>query len=63
MAGYIFLVPDEGGEGYERIRLQTRRSGTRARIAPELPAGVYAVAVFARFPEGDANYGFRVVVE
>ena len=63
MAGSTFLMPGEGGKGYERIRLPTRRSGTRARITAELPAGEYAVEAFARFPEGDALYGFRVVVE
>ncbi len=63
MAGGTFLMPGEGGKGYERIRLPTRRSGTRARITAELVAGEYAVEAFARFPEGDALYGFRVIVE
>jgi hypothetical protein len=63
MAGGIFLMPDEESKGYERIRLPTRRSGTRARVAAKLPAGEYAVEALARFPEGDALYGFRVVVE
>lgn len=64
MAGGNFLVPKKEGEAYEeRVRLQTRRSGNRARINADLPAGQYAVEAFARFPEGDAFYGFHVVVE
>ncbi len=63
VAGGNFLIPDDESKGYERIRLQTRRSGNRARITAELPVGVYAVEAFAKFPEGDAFYGFRVVVE
>ncbi len=64
MAGGNFLVPEKEGEAYEeRVRLQTRRSENRARINADLPAGEYAVEAFPRFPEGDAFYGFRVVVE
>ena len=63
MGGGNFLMPDEEGEEYERIGLEAHRSGNRARITAELPAGEYAVEAFARFPEGDALYGFRVVVE
>ena len=63
MGGGNFLMPDEEGEEYERIGLEARRSGNQARITAELPAGEYAVEAFARFPEGDALYGFRVVVE
>ena len=59
-----FLAPEKEGEAYEeRVRLQTRLSENRARINAELPAGEYAVEAFARFPEGDAFYGFHVVVE
>jgi hypothetical protein len=63
IAGGSVLVPDEGGKGYQEIRLQSSRSGTQARVAAELPAGKYVVAVFVRVPQGDALYGFRVVVE
>ena len=31
--------------------------------ALRVPAGEYVVAVFVRVPQGDALYGFRVVVE
>ncbi len=59
-----FLAPEKEGEAYEeRVRLQTRLSENRARINADLPAGEYAVEAFARFPEGDAFYGFHVVVE
>jgi hypothetical protein len=57
------LVPDEGSKGYQEIRLQSNRSGNRARFAAELPAEKYVVSVFVRVPQGDALYGFRVVVE
>ncbi len=64
MAGGIFLVPEREGEAFEkRVRLRTRRSENRARIDAELPAGEYAVEASARFPGGDAFYGFHVVVE
>ena len=56
------LVPDEGSKG-QTIQLRSSRSGNRARIVADLPAGEYAVAVFVRVPQGDALYGFRVVVE
>ena len=57
------LVPDEGSKGSQTVRLQSHRSGNRARIVADLAAGEYAVAVFVRVPQGDALYGFRVVVE
>lgn len=57
------LVLDEGGSGGEAIRLTTRRSGNRARITAELPAGEYVLDAFVTAPQGDASYGFRVVVE
>ena len=63
IAGDTFLIPDDESKEYERVRLQTRRSWNRARITAGLPVGVYAVEAFAKFPEGDAFYGFRVVVE
>ena len=63
IAGGNFLLPDEESKGYERIRLQTRRSGNRARITTDLPPGQYAVEAFVRFPQGDAFYGFRILVE
>src|SRR5215216_1520414 len=56
-------VPDEGSKGHQEIQLQSSRSGDRARIVADLPAGKYVVAVFVRVPQGDALYGFRVVVE
>lgn len=43
--------------------LRTRPSGTRARIVADLPAGEYVVEAFATMPEGDAVYGFGLVVE
>ena len=63
IAGGKFLVLGEGNKGDDAIRLHTHLSGSRAHIATDLPAGRYAVEAFARFPEGDAFYGFRVVVE
>jgi hypothetical protein len=56
-------VSGEGSKGYQEIRLRSSRSGNRARIVADLPAGKYVVAVFVRVPQGDALYGFRVVVE
>ena len=43
--------------------LPVRRCGTRARIVADLPAGEYVFDVFARMPEGDAFYGFRLTLE
>ena len=63
VAGGSILVPNEGSERNATIRLQTHRFGNRAHVAAELPAGEYAVAAFVRVPQGDAVYGFRVVVE
>ncbi len=64
MAGGYFLVPEKEGKAYQgRVRLQTHRSENRAHINAELPAGEYAVEAFARFPGGDAFYGFHLVVE
>jgi hypothetical protein len=63
MGNVSVLVPDEGSKGYRTIRLQTRRFGNRAHVAVELPAGKYVVAAFVRVPQGDALYGFHVVVE
>ncbi len=59
-----FLLPDGRDGGYEKpIKLRTSRSGNRARVVADLPAGDYAVVAFARMPRGDAYYGFRVLVE
>ncbi len=63
VAGGSVLVPDEGSKGNATIRLQIHRSGNRAHVAAELPAGNYVVAAFVRVPQGDAVYGFHVVVE
>jgi hypothetical protein len=57
------LTPDEGSKGQRTIRLQTHRVGDRAHVTAELPAGEYVVAAFVRVPQGDALYGFRVVIE
>ncbi|HEV2745391.1 MAG TPA: hypothetical protein VGV91_19710 [Rubrobacter sp.] len=43
--------------------LRVRRSGTRARIVADLPPGEYVLDVFARMPQGDASYGFRLILE
>lgn len=42
---------------------KARRSGTRASIATDLPAGEYVFDVRAGMPEGDASYGFHIFVE
>jgi hypothetical protein len=57
------LVPTVGSEGNATTRLQIHRFGTRAHVAAELPVGKYVVAAFIRGPQGDAVYGFHVVVE
>jgi hypothetical protein len=58
MGRKILLIP--AGKGTE---LPARRSGTRAQITAELPAGRFVVDVFATTPEGDASYGFLIAVE
>jgi hypothetical protein len=63
MGDVSVLVPDEGNKEYRTIRLQIHRFGDGAHVAAELPAGKYVVAAFVRVPQGDAVYGFRVVVE
>lgn len=64
MAGSTFLVAEKEGKAYEkRVRLKPQLSENRARVKAKLPAGDYALEAFARFPGGDAFYGFRVVVE
>lgn len=55
-----FLPPSRGGKAKD---LPVRRSGTRARIVADLPPGEYVLDVFARMPEGDASYGFRLNLE
>lgn len=61
--GGSVLVPSEGSEGRTEIQLHTHRVENRAHVAAMLPAGEYGVAAFVRVPQGDAVYGFRVVVE
>jgi hypothetical protein len=56
----MFLPPARGAG---RKDLPVRRSGTRARIVADLPAGEYVLDVFARMPQGDASYGFRLILE
>jgi hypothetical protein len=56
------LVPPYKGVGKED-RPKVSRSGNRARILATLPAGEYVLDVRAGMPEGDASYGFRLVVE
>lgn len=51
----VFVTPSKGGGAKD---LRVRRSGTRARIFADLPAGEYVLDVFARMPQGDASYGF-----
>ncbi len=58
MGRKILLIP--AGKGTE---LPARRSGNRAQISAELPAGRYVVDVFATMPGGDAAYGFLIAVE
>ena len=58
MGRKILLIP--AGKGTE---LPARRSGNRAQISAELPAGRYVVDVFATMPGGDASYGFLIAVE
>jgi hypothetical protein len=55
-----FLPPYRSG-GAEH--LPVRRSGPRARIVADLPPGEYVLDVFARMPQGDASYGFRLILE
>ncbi len=63
IAGGSVLVPNEGSEGRTQIQLHTHRVENRAHVAAMLPAGEYVVSAFVRVPQGDAVYGFRVVVE
>ena len=51
-------VSEQGGKD-----LKARRSGTRARIVADLPAGEHVLDVFATMPEGDVSYGFGLVVK
>ena len=55
-------MPAVGSEGNATIRLQIQRFGDGAHVAAELPAGKYVVAASVRVPQGDAEYGFHVVV-
>ena len=56
----MFLPPSRGGGAKD---LPVRRSGPRARIVADLPPGEYVLDVFARMPQGDASYGFRLNLE
>ena len=55
-----FFTPYRGGGARD---LRVRRSGTRARIAADLSAGEYVLDAFARMPQGDASYGFRLILK
>lgn len=55
-----FLPPSRGGGAKD---LRVHRSGTKARIFADLPAGEYVLDIFARMPQGDASYGFRLILE
>ena len=61
--GGSMLIPNEGGEGQKAIQLHTHRVENLGHVAAVLPAGEYVVSAFVRVPQGDAVYGFRVVVE
>lgn len=50
-------------DGRAQEDLRTRLSGTRARVVADLPPGEYLIEAFATMPEGDATYGFQLVVE
>ena len=56
----MFLPPSRGGGARD---LPVPRSGPRARIAADLPPGEYVLDFFARMPQGDASYGFRLILE
>jgi hypothetical protein len=56
----MFLPPARGGRAKD---LEVRRSGSRARIVADLPPGEYVLDAFARMPQGDASYGFRLTLE
>ena len=56
----VFVPPYRGDGGAKSLNV--RRSGTRASIAADLPAGEYVLDAFATMPEGDASYGFRLTV-
>jgi hypothetical protein len=55
------FLPPSWRKGAEDLRV--RRSGTRARIVADLPPGEYVLDVFARMPQGDASYGFRLILK
>ena len=56
------LVPPYADVG-EGEQPEVRRSGDRAQIFQRLPAGEYVLDVRVRMPEGDASYGFHLIVE
>lgn len=55
----VFVMPS-GGEGARDLPIS--RSGTRARVVADLPAGEYVLDARARMPGGDASYGFRLIL-
>jgi hypothetical protein len=68
------FLPAPGGGG--RKDLPVRRFGTRGRIVTDPPPGKYVLDAFARMPQGDApgrcsramlqgdaSYGFRLILE
>ena len=59
VAGTRILVPTAA----KGTRLTLRRSGNRACVAANLPAGRYAMDFFARMPRGSAFYGFLIAIE
>ena len=63
MNGGGVLVPTLGSEGNATIRLQIHRFEDGGHVAAELPPEEYVVAASVRVPQGDALYGFHVVVE
>jgi hypothetical protein len=56
----MFLPPSRGEEAKD---LKVRRFGTRARIVADLPAGEYVLEASVRMPQGDASYGFRLILK
>jgi hypothetical protein len=55
------FLPPSWRKGAEDLRV--RRSGTRARIVADLLPGEYVLDVFARMPQGDASYEFRLILK
>jgi hypothetical protein len=55
------LLPPSRGGGAKDLRV--RRCGPRARIVADLTSGEDVEHVLARIPQGDASYGFRLILE